>query len=38
MEELPIEGKGLNKKRGSVLIGRGGGSSAVGARHQKLWT
>ena len=46
MEELLIEGEGLNQQGGSVWIWRGGGFSAVtitleihleGKRHQKLY-
>ena len=29
MKELLVEGEGLNKQRGNVWIGRGGGSSAL---------
>ena len=45
MKELLIEGERLNKRGGSVWIGRGGSSSAMtitlgdvleGTRHQRL--
>ncbi len=29
MNEVPLEGEGLNKQEGSVLIERGGGPSAM---------